>query len=403
VARRSAIDSTDGPRRERLRLVYEEAEPQVVAHESGDVCAQALARAQPGEHLPRQLGAGAVVADEGDAAARLDRARRRLGGVVQQRAPAQCLAAAEPVGERLGEQRCQRIALRTDRGLGLRAGGAAGRGQLDGSLEHLEGVLVDVCVVEVALLDAAQRVELGQHDGQRAELCDQLDAGARGGRGDRPAQLEEDPLARDGGERVRVQAGAAPGLLVGRQPELDCDAGQAQHAQRVLLEGAGTGQAQPSRVQVGDAVERVDRLAACERLGDRVDGEVAQREILREGRGAQRLDVELPAAVARDDAPGAKLRREREAGGLPCGPRDGLGGGGGVPCDDDVVVGALAPQQAIAYGAADEPRRLLCERCAGGLQGGAHDAAPPSDGACSGTPSRWWMRVTRAVRPQLIS
>ena len=45
--------------RQRLGLVHEEAEAQVVAHERRDVGAQPLARAQPAEHLARQLGARA--------------------------------------------------------------------------------------------------------------------------------------------------------------------------------------------------------------------------------------------------------------------------------------------------------------------------------------------------------
>ena len=83
------------PPRQRLRLVHEEAEPQVVAHQRRDVRAQPLAGAQPPEHLARQLRAAHVVADERHApVARANPARERLGGVVQQRPPAQRLAAA---------------------------------------------------------------------------------------------------------------------------------------------------------------------------------------------------------------------------------------------------------------------------------------------------------------------
>ena len=45
------------PARQRLGLVHEEAETQVVAHQRGDVGAQALAGAQACEHLAGQLGA----------------------------------------------------------------------------------------------------------------------------------------------------------------------------------------------------------------------------------------------------------------------------------------------------------------------------------------------------------
>ena len=86
--------------------MHEEAESQVVAHERRDVRAQPLARAQAPEHLAGELGAAHVVADERHAPVRRAHlARERLGGVVQQRPPAQRLAARQLVGERLGQQR----------------------------------------------------------------------------------------------------------------------------------------------------------------------------------------------------------------------------------------------------------------------------------------------------------
>ena len=91
--------------RQRLGLVHEEAEAQVVAHERRDVRAQPLARAQPprtarASSAPRASWPMNVTRPSG---AHL--ARERLGGVVQQRAPAQRLAARQLVGERLGQQR----------------------------------------------------------------------------------------------------------------------------------------------------------------------------------------------------------------------------------------------------------------------------------------------------------
>ena len=70
-------------------LVDEEAEAQVVARERGDVRLQALAGAQAGEHVARELGAGAVVAEERRRAVVAVAERDGLGDVVQQRAEAQ--------------------------------------------------------------------------------------------------------------------------------------------------------------------------------------------------------------------------------------------------------------------------------------------------------------------------
>src|SRR5579875_2093673 len=134
--------------RERLWLVHEEASAQVMARERGDVLAQPLASAQPREHLARELRAARVVADERHApVVGAHRARQRLGGVVQQRTPAQCLPARHLIGERLGEH-LRDLALasgeqRTPRGVAR----ARVAGELDGAVERLERVLVHVEVV----------------------------------------------------------------------------------------------------------------------------------------------------------------------------------------------------------------------------------------------------------------
>ena len=53
-ASRCAGSRTRSCARERLRLVHEEAEPQVIAHQRRHVRAESLARAQPAEHLARE-------------------------------------------------------------------------------------------------------------------------------------------------------------------------------------------------------------------------------------------------------------------------------------------------------------------------------------------------------------
>ena len=88
-----------------------------------------------------------------------DRPRLRLGDVVQERAEAQRRAAGQLVGERLREQRAERLlVLDAERRRRIAL-------DLDGPLEDRERVVEHVEVVVAALLDAAQRLELGEHDG----------------------------------------------------------------------------------------------------------------------------------------------------------------------------------------------------------------------------------------------
>ena len=91
------------PPRQRA-LVHEEAEPQVVLRERGEEVARARcwrACAARGRELISR--AHAVVAPEEHPALVGDRARRRLAGVVQQRAEPQRLAARQLVGKRARE------------------------------------------------------------------------------------------------------------------------------------------------------------------------------------------------------------------------------------------------------------------------------------------------------------
>ena len=133
------------------------------------------------EHAWRTMQrALAVVADEGDEAALVLLAGRRLARVVQDGREAQRLAAGELVGERLGEQRAD-------------VGGDIAREPLEIALdleqvgEHLERVPVDVEVVVGVLLDPAQALELREHPGRAAELVEQPQAPERVGTGDEQA------------------------------------------------------------------------------------------------------------------------------------------------------------------------------------------------------------------------
>ena len=125
--------------------------------------------------------------------------------------------------------------------------------------EHLERVVVDVEVVVVALVDAVEGGQLGQHRVQHAEAVGQLEAGPDAVGEHEAAQLAEDALARRVGHARGGRVGEALGLGIGGEAELRREAGQAQRPQRVALVGLGAEHAQGARVEVGAAAERVDQ------------------------------------------------------------------------------------------------------------------------------------------------
>ena len=126
-------------------------------------------------------------------------------------------------------------------------------------------------------------------------------------RGDDPPQLHEYALGGDTSQPTRACSGLAHGLRVRPQIQLERHPHEAQHPQGIVGERPGARHPQPSRARILEAAERIDRLPALERLGDRIDREVAQRKVSGERLAAQRLDVDLPAMVARDDSPRAEL------------------------------------------------------------------------------------------------
>ena len=254
------------------------------------------------EHVAGQLRARRVVAHERHPAVGQHVARLRLGGVVQERGPAHRLPARELV---------RRAARRAARDLVVEARGDRIALQQRDRVEHLERVVVDVEVVEVALLDPAQRAQLGQHDrGQPVRVHQRP---ARAGRRRRRSTRLSSANTRSAATRSIPGAladAAAPGRRVDLEVELDRDPDRPQAAQRVLLRAPAALTIRTSRRSRSAApAVRVDQLAAAERLGHRVDREVALGEVGVDVVVAQRHEVDVPRVLAA--RPPARRRTRR--------------------------------------------------------------------------------------------
>ena len=224
-------------------------------------------------------------------------------------------------------------------------------------LEHGESVAVHVEVVVRALFDPAQRLQLGQHDRRQAEPVEQLHAAQRVGAADQPTQLDQLPLSRRLGGARGFGAGERRRLGLDLESQAGGEAGGAQQAQRVGGEAALADRAQPAALEVGEAAEGIERLAAAERHRDRADSEVALAEVGLDRLAAQHGDVDLPGAVGGDRAPGGELGRELE-GVAAALARHRLCHHRGVSGHGEVEVDHLAAERRVAHRSAGDPDPL---------------------------------------------
>jgi hypothetical protein len=149
---------------------------------------------------------------------------------VQQSAEPQRLASREVVGQRFRQYRsgCLGV-LAQGRGIAL---------QLDELRQRVEGVAVDVEVVVLRLIHPLLGRQLGQHRLQGSQRVEQGDTqpGRRGGSGDYPLELDEHALGRNVGDSRRRAPGRVADGGIEVEAELDRQAGQSQHPQRVGVE-----------------------------------------------------------------------------------------------------------------------------------------------------------------------
>ena len=177
-------------------------------------------------------------------------------------------------------------------------------------------------------------------------------------------ELGEDTFGRDVTHRGGLGARGGAGLGIGLEVQLARQPRGPQDPQRVGREGLRADHAQAPGGEVGAPAEGVDRLSPGQRLGDRVDGEVARGQVGFDAVAVDRQQVDLPAMVARHDAPDAERVRQREGGG-PSGATQRLGRLLRRPVHDHVEVEGLPPEQAVAHGAADQPGAAAVQRLTG--------------------------------------
>jgi hypothetical protein len=216
----------------------------------------------------------------------------------------------------------------------------------------------------------------------------QLEPGADRRRRHHLLELAEDAL---GGHALQARRGAADrrrGVGLDRQVEVDRDPDGAERAQRVVVERLRADHSQSPGVEVGAPAVGIQQLPAGERLGHRVDREVAGGEVGVDVAVAQHHEVDVPCVPRPDDAPGAELagQPERRAAGLA---RERAGGVLWVVGERHVEVGRAAAEQPVAHGAADDPRVPPCEHRAHRVDGDLSAHA--------------YTRGTRALMPHVIS
>ena len=279
----------------------------MVAGQRRDVGAQPLAGLQPAQHVAGELRALDVVAGKPPTSpsSRMTRGRG-LGGVVQQRAPAQAhrRGAARRRAARRARRAARRRARRRAPGPGRararspprapRACGRGRRGRGSGSARRRR----------------ARRSPAARCAGAPTSSSSPMPAGAASPRAGLSSAKIRSPETRSSPPAAARAAAAVAGSIA--KPSASARRATRTTRSGSSLERARTGHAQHPRVEVRAAAGGVDEVAARERLGDRVDGEVAQPQVRVQRAAVHRAEVDAPAPVRRQDPPRAELLRQRE-------------------------------------------------------------------------------------------
>ena len=246
-----------GPRGVRVAV-----EPQVQLHQAGHLLGGVLVEGErlqaPGGHLR----AHRLVEAESDGASLLEAAGGGLADVVQQRGQAQ--------------HQVRALAGPTGAGLAL---------QVDGLVQHGEGVLVHVLVPVVLIELQLHRRQLRQHVDGQSQVHHQLQAPPGVLTADQAHQLLPHPLRGDDGDAVGERLDGRGGGRVQGEAQLGDEAHRTHHPQGVVVEGLlrSHGGAQHTGGQIGQTVEGIHQVQRGDPHGHRVDGEVAAGEVTDQG------------------------------------------------------------------------------------------------------------------------
>ena len=159
--------------------------------------------------------------------------------------------------------------------------GQAEQPVLRGLVDDGQGVGQHVLVPVDRVLLERQARQLGQELVGQAGAHDEPQRLRRHVDHDDLVQLVADALGRDDGQPAVHPLHRGRQRRVGLEREPGGEAGRPQHAQRVVAEGdlRVERRAQPPRRQVAQPVEGVDQLHVGQAQGQRVDGEVAPRQV----------------------------------------------------------------------------------------------------------------------------
>ena len=281
----------DAARRQR-RLVDEEAEAQVVQGQRLQVAGSARGSPAAARRCPPTISAPvAVVADEGDVA------------VAARRGSPACRCRA---GARRSAAPCRGVissASGSSSSAAYLGGALAGEPlevglDLERALQHRQRVAVDVEVVVGALFDAraAPPARAARPRSGRARRAARARAAGR-------ARRAAGAARRAGARRpARRRAALRRGRAARSRGRPRARARPRAARRRSSRSGSAAKLRSPTTrstpaVEVGEAAEGVDRLAAGERHRDRADREVARGQVGLDRPAAQRRHVDLPGAV----------------------------------------------------------------------------------------------------------